>query len=256
MSSYPPPTPDPFDFPGGSVGVLLIHGFTGSSAEMRPMGQYLAGQGYTALGPLLPGHGTRWQDLASCKWTDWTSAAERVYIGMKERCHTIFVGGGSMGALITLFLAERHPEIAGIIAMAPALFAQDWRINIAWLLKRLRPFSPYDPQRDGDDLADPEARQRYLWSYMGTPLAAAEQLVYLQRLVQRRLHEVVVPTLILQSKHDRTVKPSGADYAFNRISSCHKELVWLPRSGHCLWVDIEKEQVWLKAHQFIATHAC
>ncbi len=47
MANYPTPTPDPFNFSGNSTGLLLIHGFTGSPSEMRPMGEYLASQGYT-----------------------------------------------------------------------------------------------------------------------------------------------------------------------------------------------------------------
>jgi carboxylesterase len=255
MTDYPPPVPDPFDFSGGPVGVLLIHGFTGSPSEMRPMGQYLAQQGYTVVGPLLPGHGTHWQDMARRKWREWAEAVEQVYQGMKNRCHTIFAGGGSMGGLLTLYLAERHPEIAGIIPMAPALFTVDWRVSLAWLLKYFIRFKPYDPERDGDDLTDPKARERYLWSYMGTPVAAAEQLAYLQRAVRKSLREIVVPTLIFQGTRDQSVKPMSAAYALSRIAAKDKELIWLTHSGHCLWIDSEKEQVWQKAHQFIARHA-
>ena len=64
-----PPTAEPFfaaadpDAPtAGAVGVLLVHGFTGSPASMRPWGEYLAGQGYAVAVPRLPGHGTTWQE--------------------------------------------------------------------------------------------------------------------------------------------------------------------------------------------------
>ena len=254
MIDYSPPVPDPFDYPGNSVGVLLIHGFTGSAAEMRPMGQYLAAQGYTVVGPLLPGHGTTWQDMARRKWTEWADAVEQTYQALKRRCQKVFVSGGSMGGLLALYLAERHREIAGIIPMAPALFVTDWRVGLAWLVKYFVPFKPYDPTREGDDLTDPEARSRYLWSYMGTPVAAAEQLVVLQRVVRRDLAKVAMPTLIFQGTRDRSVKPESAVHALSHITSPDKELVWWSRSGHCLWVDSEREQVWQKTHQFIATH--
>jgi carboxylesterase len=252
MTDYPPPTPDPFDYPGNSTGVLLIHGFTGSPSEMRPMGHYLAAQGYTVVGPLLPGHGTNWQDMARCRWQEWADAVEQAYQNLTSRCHTVFVGGGSMGGLLTLYLAERHPKIAGIIPMAPALFTVDWRAGLAWLLKYAIQFNPYDPQRDGDDLTDPEARQRYLWSYKGTPVAAGEQLNLLQRTVRRNLRKITVPALIFMGARDRSVKPKSAVYAFDRIASKDKELIWLTNSGHCLWVDSEKAQVWQKAHEFVA----
>lgn len=254
MTDYPPPTPDPFDYPGNSTGVLLIHGFTGSPSEIRPMGQYLAAQGYTVVGPLLPGHGTHWQDMAHRKWPEWADAVEQVYQNLKSRCRTIFVSGGSMGGLLTLHLAERHPEIAGIVPMAPALFTADWRVSLAWLFKYFIQFNPYVPERDGDDLTDPEARQRHLWSYMGTPVAAAEQLNYLRYAVRRELRKIAMPTLIFMGTRDQSVKPESAAYALDRIASKDKELIWLNNSGHCLWVDSEKEQVWQKAHQFITAH--
>ena len=255
MTDYPPPVPDPFDFPGNSTGVLLIHGFTGSPSEMRPMGQYLAQEGYTVVGPLLPGHGTNWQDLARRRWHEWADAVEQAFQNLKSRCRTIFVCGGSMGGLLTLYLAERHPEIAGILPMAPALFTADWRANLAWLLKYFVHFNPYVPERDGDDLTDPEARQRYLWSYMGTPVAAAEQLNYLRYAVRRDLGKIAMPTLIFMGTRDQSVKLDSAVHVLDHIASKDKELIWLTNSGHCLWVDSEKEQVWQKAHEFIVAHS-
>jgi carboxylesterase len=235
--------------------VLLIHGFTGSPAEMRPMGQYLAAKGYTVVGPLLPGHGTNWQDLARRKWPEWTEAVEQAYRRLQGRCGQVFICGGSMGGLLTLYLAERHPEIAGIVPMAPALFTADWRSGLAWAIKYRIQFKPYVPARDGDDLTDPEARARYLWSYMGTPVAAAEQLNLLKHSVRRDLRKITLPVLILMSTRDRSVKPKSGVYALDRIASKDKELIWLTNSGHCLWVDSEKELVWQKTHQFIVVHS-
>jgi len=255
MTDHPLPIPDPFDWPGNSTGVLLIHGFTGSPAEMRPMGEYLAGQGYTVLGPLLPGHGTTWQDLARRKWHEWTEAVEQAYQNLRSRCDKVFVCGGSMGGLLTLYLAQRHLDIAGIIPMAPALFTVDWRASWAWLIKYWIPFNPYDPARDGDDLTDPEARRRFIWSYNGTPVAAAEQLIYLQRAVRRHLRQIAMPTLIMMGTRDQSVKLQSAAYLFDHIAAQDKELIWLNHSGHCLWVDSEREHVWQKAHEFIAARS-
>ncbi|MBW2258692.1 MAG: esterase, partial [Deltaproteobacteria bacterium] len=70
------PAPDPFLLPGGPVGVLLIHGFTGAPAEMRPIAEPLHAAGCTVSGPLLPGHGTRWQDMNRCRWQAWADHAE------------------------------------------------------------------------------------------------------------------------------------------------------------------------------------
>ena len=53
------------------VGVLLVHGFTGSPPSMRPWGEFLHSKGYTVRVPLLPGHGTRVEELNKTKWDEW-----------------------------------------------------------------------------------------------------------------------------------------------------------------------------------------
>jgi carboxylesterase len=258
MTDYPAPVPDAFDFSGNATGVLLIHGFTGSPSEMRPLGEHLAAQGYTVAGPLLPGHGTQWQDLNRRTWREWAEAVERAYAQLQARCRRVFVCGGSLGGLLTLYLAERHAtsaEIAGIIPMAPAIFVTDWRSRFLWLFKHLIQFLPWDPVRDGDDLTDPTARQRFIWAYDGTPVAAAAQVVQLQRVVRRDLRRITMPALIFMGTRDQAVTASSAVYAFDHIASQDKELVWLTHSGHCLWIDSEREQVWDRTHRFIAARA-
>ena len=49
---------DDFYWAGNETGVLLIHGFTAITAEVRPMAQLLHREGYTVAAPLLPGHGS------------------------------------------------------------------------------------------------------------------------------------------------------------------------------------------------------
>ena len=77
------PHAEPFHFAGnpdtphGKIGVLLSHGFTAAPASMVPWGQYLAERGYTVAVPRLPGHGTKWQDMALTTYDDWYAAVER-----------------------------------------------------------------------------------------------------------------------------------------------------------------------------------
>ena len=65
------PGAEPYRHEGGEVGVLLCHGFTGSPQSLRPWAEYLAERGLTVSLPLLPGHGTRWQDMQITGWQDW-----------------------------------------------------------------------------------------------------------------------------------------------------------------------------------------
>src|SRR5947207_15572 len=97
---------NPFQFNRGQhpVGVLLIHGFTGSPPEVRPLGEYLAQQGLVVHGVRLPGHGTRPEDLLAVTWQDWAAHVREALDALHAECETVFVGGLSMGGLLTLYL--------------------------------------------------------------------------------------------------------------------------------------------------------
>ncbi len=110
MTRQPHLDPNSFLLEGGPIGVLLIHGFTGAPTEMRLLGEYLNRNGLTVSAPLLPGHGTTVEEMNRCKWTDWTAAVARALAELQDRCDTVFVGGLSMGSLLTLYLAA-HPPI-------------------------------------------------------------------------------------------------------------------------------------------------
>ncbi len=47
---------EPFFFPAGQTGCLLVHGLTGTPKEMYWMGEYLSAHGITVLGVRLAGH--------------------------------------------------------------------------------------------------------------------------------------------------------------------------------------------------------
>ena len=103
------PEAEPFAFPGGDVGCLLVHGFTGNPSSMRPMGEYLAGQGFTVVGPRLKGHGTRVEDMFDNTYQDWIASAEAGLDEIRKQCRTVFVAGLSMGATLAMHLACSHP---------------------------------------------------------------------------------------------------------------------------------------------------
>ena len=109
------PGAEPLELPGGPVGVVLSHGFTGTPQSVRPWAEHLAAAGLSVSVPLLPGHGTRGQDLNATGWDDWYGAVERSFADLRGRCDTVFVMGLSMGGTLTLRLAElRASQVAGI----------------------------------------------------------------------------------------------------------------------------------------------
>jgi carboxylesterase len=222
-----------FDLPGSSQnGVLLFHGFTATCVEVSRLGQILNRIGYTAVGPLLPGHGTRPEDLNHTRWQDWVTTAEIAYQDLRGRCKRVFVGGESNGALLALYMASQHPEISGVLVYAPALRPQITPLQII-ALHLAAPFIASLPKGD--------LNGNTTWQgYKVNPLKGVLQLRAFAKVVRGRLRLVNQPILIVQGKKDLTVYPAGAQELYNRVGSRMKELHWMENSGHC--VLLEKEQ--------------
>ena len=250
MTRHPDLDPSAFYLEGGPVGALLIHGFTGSPPEMRLVGDYLHQRGYTISAPLLPGHGTSVDDMNRSKWPEWTACVKDALADLETRCETVFVGGLSMGAVLTLYLAALHPELAGAFTYSPAVVVADRLIYLTPILKYL---IPKKPKSDVSDLTDPEAEMR-LWSYEENPTSAAHELLKLIRRVRRLLPQVTCPLLIIHSTLDTTIHPQSAQFTYERAGSADKELVTLHNSGHCITVDSEWEAVAKKTYQFSQAH--
>jgi carboxylesterase len=250
MTRHPHLDPSPFLLEGGPVGMLLIHGFTGSPPEMRLVGEYLHQRGLTVYAPLLPGHGATVEEMNRCRWTDWTGHVERALTDLRARCETVFVGGLSMGAVLTLYLAAHHPELPGAVAYSPATIVADRLIYLTPVLKYFIPKRAKSPEKD---LTDPEADLR-LWSYEENPVFAAHELLKLTRRVRRLLPRITCPLLVIYSTLDQAIHPRSGPYTYERAGSRDKELVVLHNSGHCITVDSEWEFVAEKTYQFIQNH--
>ncbi|MGD2207432.1 MAG: alpha/beta fold hydrolase [Anaerolineae bacterium] len=238
---------------GGTVGVLLIHGLTGSVAETRPMGEYLTARGLMVRCPLLPGHGTTPEDLIRVCWQAWAAEVESALRELQDRCRAVFVGGLSLGSLLTLWLGAEHPELAGLIPMAPAIKINNPLLPLTLGLRYVLKYDPFGPIGD-EDLGDPEAIQR-IWCYDKTPLWSAAEMYLLQRQVRRALPTIRQPILIFQGRQDAQLDPGAAQILHDAIGSEDKRLVWLEHSGHNLLVDGERESVWAQCYSWMMARA-
>ena len=223
----------PFYWEAGKDGVLLCHGFTATTAEVRLLAEYLYQQGYTVAAPLLPGHGTTPQDCNRYTWQDWYASIEQAYAQLAEHCSRVVVGGESTGALLTLRLAALHPEVKAILCYAPVLRLL-MRRSMIFLLSLCAPFLTSIPKAPSTD--------NNPWQgYAVQPLKAASQLIRLQKEVPALLSRIQQPILILQGRLDPTVHPDSPQFIYDHVASPVKELHWLENSTHCVILDKEHE---------------
>jgi carboxylesterase len=234
----------PFLWEAGPTGILLVHGFKATTAEVRPLAQALHARGFTVSGPVLPGHNSNPRDINKYSWRDWVAAVEEAYQELFAHCDQVFLGGESTGGLLALYLAPNHPEISGLLTYAPALKLQVKPLD-QLKLRLFAPFIPYLPKTGEDDDLP--------WKgYTVNPLKGVIQLLNLQKQVLPNLHQIRRPILIMQGKLDTTVDPSVPQTIYNGVSSNIKEFYWMEKSSHCVIIDCEFDQVVEITQQFIS----
>lgn len=239
-------SPEPFFLTGSKpVSLLLIHGFTGSCAEMSLLGEHFHERGYTVHAPLLKGHGTTVEEMEKTGVQDWWESVLEGYerLTSPERPH-LFAVGLSMGGLLALKLAATRP-VAGVVSLAAPVYVYQRFIGLSrWV------YPLYRYHKSGGGPANPDV-DAYAWSYERTPVKAAGHLYRLMKEVRKLLPRIEVPALIMQGHQDQTVIPHSARYIYERLGSSVKQLLWYEQSGHILTLDKEREQVFADIETFI-----
>lgn len=225
-----------FFWEAGPVGVFLSHGYTATTVEVRLFANRLHEKGFSVGGPLLAGHGTHPENLNRVIWQDWVESGERVYEQLKSRCENIFLGGESMGGLVALYLASRHPEIRGVLLYAPAI---KLTISTADRIKLYAGsiFMPY-AKRESMDASD-----KWQGYHPELPIKGIVQMLRFQDAVKKILPQVKQPITIFQGRKDTTVDPIAGDMILQGVSSPVKELHWMEESSHPILIDVELDQV-------------
>lgn len=211
---------EPFYFAGNATGVLLIHGFSGSPAEMRFLGERLATAGWTVLGVLLSGYGSTSGKLAKTSWDDWVRDAEKGVDLLRQTCDRIVGVGFSMGGLITLHMASKG-MLEGVITLNAPMLLQDWGA-------RLERFA-----------SEP------------VPVACGESINQAIRQVSQEIHQITIPALLMQSKRDKTVNPISVQRIQEHLTRTPPEVVFFEKSGHILPLGPERKEVAVRAAGFI-----
>lgn len=240
------PGAEPMFIDQGKVGILFLHGFTGSSYEGRDFGFHFAQRGYAVWVPLLPGHGTRPEDLENISYKEWLEASEKYYLSMREQYKKVIICGQSMGGALALHLAARYP-IDAVITLAGAIIMKDWRLKLLPLAKKI---IRYQYKSKGPDIRSKEAKKLSA-TYHKYPIKSLVEFLRLLDFVKTELPSVKTPSLVIHSRRDHTITFDNLEYIANNISSSLVRTLTLENSYHVISVDEEKVLIFDTIEKFM-----
>ncbi len=259
------PGGEPFYFPGGDTGCLLLHGLNAVPQEMLWLGKYLRDtRGYTIYGPRLAGHGTTVRDLRRTTWEDWYGGALDAYRLLRQSCRRVFVLGLSLGGLLSLHLGTREAldavvDLAGPLAFDQPLMPYARYLKVVWHYTRKDAGASF--QRMDHRMRAIQAEQGEpvigRQSYGQFPIASLAQLYALMQITAERLPRLTCPLLLIYSGSDRTVPVRNMELVASRVGTPpeHLRRLLLKESDHLLTLDVEKDAVFEAVGSFLDRYA-
>ena len=214
---------------GASIAFLLVHGFAASIDQVASLAEFLNGQGIASFSVSLAGHDGVPESLEKVKDVDWYESVKAGYDEVKSwNPKKLFVAGLSLGGALSLKLASEEDEIDGLVAMSPAVYRKGIIHRFLPILKLVKPY------RNIDLSYIPEMYDIHYSRVDREPLSVLRELFKVMKQVQSLLHEVKLPTVVIQSGADKTIDPGNGPYVFERISSKDKELHIIDDAEHVI----------------------
>lgn len=236
--------PMPFTFEAGPRAVLLLHGFTGNTADVRMLARYLQKQGYTCHAPLYKGHGVPPEELVLTGPDDWWQDVMEGYEFLRNRGHEeIAVGGLSLGGVFSLKLGYTVP-VKAVIPMCAPMYLKSEETMYQGVLEYAREYKQFEGK-------SPEQIEKEMIEFQKTPMKTLKALQQLMAEVRDNVDQVYAPLFVIQARHDKMINPDSANIIYERAISMQKELKWYEESGHVITMGPEKEMLHEDIYEFL-----
>ncbi|MDR0339487.1 MAG: alpha/beta hydrolase, partial [Desulfovibrio sp.] len=251
-------TPQNIDHQGSRIGVLLIHGLTGTPKEMDSVGRRLNKYGFTVSIPMLPGHCSDRAALLASDAVAWQAAVDCAYEELRRRCDVVFAAGLSAGALMCINLAARSPELRAMALYSITLHWDGWSINrLAFIippLLKLPLFARYFRFSESFPygIKNERLRERIMnklasgdtsaAGHTDTPGVTLKEMLRIADKAKRAMPRVLTPALIAHAHKDDIAGIGNASYVHKHLGG-EREMLVLHDSYHLITVDQERGKV-------------
>lgn len=228
--------PKPFFIETGKRAVLLLHGFTGTSADVRMLGRFLEKKGYTSLAPHYKGHGVPPEELIQSGPAEWWQDVLAGYNQLKEAGYDeIAVAGLSLGGVFSLKLGYNMP-VKGIVTMCAPMSMKTTDLMYEGVLSYAREYKKFE----GKDEQQIEKDMEVLQQQSMPSLADLRALIYD---VRDHIDHIYAPLFVTQGSLDDVIEPDSANVIYENAESDVKQLKWYEQSGHVITLGPEKVQL-------------
>lgn len=236
--------PKPFTFGNGKRAVLLLHGFTGNTADVRMMARFLETKGYTCHAPQYKGHGVPPEELVHTGPEDWWKDVMEGYEFLKNKGHKeIAVAGLSLGGVFSLKLGYTVP-VKGIVPMCAPMYIKSEEVMYEGILSYAREYKRLEGKPE-------EQIQQEMEEFQKTPMNTLKALQELIADVRNHVDMIYSPTFVVQARHDHMINTDSANIIFNEVENDLKQLKWYEESGHVITLDKERDQLHEDVYGFL-----
>ncbi|HWZ89528.1 MAG TPA: alpha/beta fold hydrolase [Polyangiaceae bacterium] len=225
------------------IGILLVHGFTGSPASLRPLSELLAARGFAVELVRLPGHGTHFRDMMSTRYADWRAEAERGLEALKARTERVIAFGISMGATLLLDIVSQDPtRVSGLGTVnAAVLDREGLLVKLAPFLEHVLPLVPASAAGLAkNDIAKPGMSEL---AYSWVPAKSGNSLVRELPRIRAQLPNLTCPVLVAYSRADHSVPPENSKAILRMLGSKDITELVLERSYHVATLDYDLDLI-------------
>ncbi|PDY44506.1 carboxylesterase [Bacillus pseudomycoides] len=237
-------SPKPFTFEGGDRAVLLLHGFTGNSADVRMLGRFLEKKGYTCHAPIYKGHGVPPEQLVRTGPEDWWKDVMAAYQHLKDQGYEkIAAVGLSLGGVFSLKLAYTVP-ILGVVPMCAPMYIKSEEIMYQGILAYAREYKKREQK-------SPEKIAEEMMEFKKTPMNTLKALQDLIRDVRNNVDMIYAPTFVVQARHDEMINTDSANIIYNGVESTLKEIKWYEDSTHVITLDKQRDELHEDVYNFL-----